>query len=135
MVGFYLNDEEYALNISDVREIIRAGRWTRVPNAPAHVKGVINLRGRIIPVVDLKTRMGLGESTPTKNARILVVESGGRTLGLLADGVSQVLRLPAGGVEAAPEEVSSAERGFIRGVGKIGGRLVILLDLARTMNN
>ncbi len=133
LVGFYLNDEEYALDISQVQEIIRAGEWTRVPNAPGHIKGVINLRGRIIPVVDLKARMDLRESGLTKNTRIMVVETGRRVLGLLVDGVSQVLRLPTRVVEAAPEEVSESDNGFVKGVGKLDGRLVILLDLARAV--
>jgi len=133
LVGFFLNNEEYALEISQVQEIIRAGECTRVPNAPRHIRGVINLRGRIIPVIDLKVRMDLKETGLTKNTRIMVIETGGRVLGVLVDGVSQVLRLPLKLVEDAPEEVSEADKGFIKGVGKLDGRLVILLDLARTI--
>jgi purine-binding chemotaxis protein CheW len=134
LVGFFLNSEEYALDISQVQEIIRVGGWTRVPNSPRHIKGVINLRGRIIPVIDPKVRMELMESEPTKDARIMVVEAGdGRVLGILVDGVSQVLRLPTRVVEAAPEEVSDSDKGFIKGVGKPEGRLIILLDLSRVV--
>jgi len=133
LVGFFLNKEEYALDISQVQEIIRTGGWTRVPNAPGHIKGVINLRGRIIPVVDPKVRMGLGESGLTKNSRIMVVEAAGRIIGILVDGVSQVLRLPQDVVEPPPDEVTDVDKGFIKGVGKLGGRLIILLDLTRVV--
>jgi len=133
LVGFYLNSEEYALDISQVQEIIRTGGWTRVPNAPGHIKGVINLRGRIIPIVDPKVRMNLALRGLTKSSRIMVVEVGGKIIGILVDGVSQVLRLPTGVVEPAPDEVCEADKGFITGVGKLGGRLIILLDLAKVI--
>ncbi len=99
LVGFFLDQEEYALEIVRVQEVIRAGRWTWVPNAPAHVKGVINLRGRIIPVMDLKARIGMGYANVAKDSRIIVVEvgdrtTGGKALGLLVDRVSQVFKMP-----------------------------------------
>ncbi len=134
LVGFFLDQEEYALEIVRVQEIIRAGRWTWVPNAPAHVRGVINLRGRIIPVMDLKVRIGMGDSSVTKDSRIIVVEvgdqatGGGKALGLLVDRVFQVFKMPGDVVEPPPEEISGAGNGYIKGVGKIDGRLIILLD-------
>lgn len=131
LVGFFLNDEEYALEISQVQEIIRVGGWTRVPNSPGHIKGVINLRGRIIPVVDPKVRMGFTTGEPTKDSRIIVVEAGRKVIGMLVDRVSQVLRLPLRTIEPAPDEVSEADKGFVKGVGKLDGRLIILLDFAK----
>lgn len=135
LVGFFLGKEEYAIEIARVLEVIRAGRWTWVPNAPAHVRGVINLRGRIIPVVDLKVRLGMGDLKVTKNSRIIVVETEGRALGLLVDGVSQVFKMPGGVVEQPPAELSCVENGYIQGVGKMDGRLVILLDFANVMRS
>jgi len=131
LVGFMLAGEEYALDISQVQEIIRVGDWTRVPNAPEHIMGVINLRGRIIPVVDPKVRMGMKTTNRTVSSRIMVVEAGRKVLGLLVDSVSQVLRLPTRLVEDAPEEISDVDRDFIKGVGKLDGRLIILLELGR----
>ncbi|MBI5190964.1 MAG: chemotaxis protein CheW [Nitrospirae bacterium] len=129
LVGFFLGGEEYALEISRVQEIIRVGGWTRVPNSPGHIKGVINLRGRIIPVVDPKAVMDIKESGLTKGSRIMVIEAGGRVLGMLVDGVSQVMKLPSRVVEPPPDEVAEKDKGFIKGVGKMEGRLIILLDL------
>lgn len=129
LVGFFLGSEEYALDISRVQEIIRVGGWTRVPNAPGHIRGVINLRGRIIPVVDPKAVMDIDETELTKGSRIMVIEAGGRVLGMLVDGVSQVIKLPTRLVEPPPDEIAGKDKGFIRGVGKMDGRLVILLDL------
>jgi len=131
LVGFFLQGEEYALDISQVQEIIRVGGWTRVPNAPGHIKGVINLRGRIIPVVDPKVRMGFAPGEPTKDSRIMVIELGRKVVGMLVDSVSQVLRLPLRTIEEAPSEVMEADKGFVKGVGKMDGRLIILLDFAR----
>jgi purine-binding chemotaxis protein CheW len=131
LVGFMLAGEEYAFDISQVQEIIRVGDWTRVPNAPGHIIGVINLRGRIIPVVDPKVRMGMAGSGRTASSRIMIVEAGRKVLGLLVDSVSQVLRVPTRLVEDAPDEISDDDKDFIRGVGKLEGRLVTLLELHR----
>jgi len=131
LVGFFLQGEEYALDISQVQEIIRVGGWTRVPNAPRHIKGVINLRGRIIPVIDPKVRMGFTPGDPTKDSRIMVIELGRKVVGMLVDSVSQVIRLPLRTIEDAPSEVMEADKGFVKGVGKLEGRLIILLDFAR----
>jgi len=133
LVGFFLNDEEYALEISQVQEIIRVGSWTRVPNAPVHVLGVINLRGRIMPVIDPKARMDLKPSSTTKRSRIVVVETDGKVLGLLVDSVSQVLRLPSRVVEPPPDELSDSGKAYIKGVGKLDGRLVMLMDIYRIL--
>jgi len=134
LVSFLLNNEEYALDISQVQEVIKLSGWTRVPNAPRHVKGVINLRGRIIPVVDPKIKMGLRESQlDGRNARIIIVESGGRVLGMAVDSVNQVLRLPSDVVEPPPDTLTGSDDGFIKGVGKMAGRIIILLNVEKVL--
>lgn len=131
LVTFFLNSEEYALEIFKVQEIIRVNGWTRVPNAPDYIKGVINLRGKIIPVIDPKLKMSLKGSELTKDSRVMVIEAGGRLLGMLVDGVHQVLKLPSGVVEPPPEEAGGVDGNFIKGVGKLDGRLIILIDIEK----
>jgi len=133
LVGFSLGKEEYALDISQVQEIIRVSGWTRVPNAPGYIKGVINLRGRIIPVVDPRVRMGSASAEISKDSRIIVVEAGRKVIGMLVDDVSQVMRLPLSTIEAAPDEVSDTDKGFVKGVGKLGNRLILLLALDKVL--
>ena len=134
LVTFLIGSEEYGVDVRLVQEIIRVPAITPVPRAPAFAKGVINLRGRIIPVMDFRAKLGLGlsDATPRK-ARILVVRLQGRLIGLLVDGASQVLKVPVSSIEAAPEEVVEGDAGHIRGVAKLQDRLVILVDLARIL--
>ena len=134
LLTFALDREEYAVPISQVREVIRVGDLTRVPEAPQHIRGVTNLRGRILPVVELRSRLGLAPlDTPGPRARIIVVETDGRILGLLVDSVSHVLKVTAGMVIDAPAEVTSAQGNYVTGVARIDSRLVILLDLDRAL--
>ena len=128
-VTFFLEEEEYALPISHVQEIKRVGDITRVPNAPEHVRGVMNLRGRIVPVIELKKRLSLGEAMIDSESRIVVVEQGRKVLGLMVDRVAQVLNMAAGQIEDAPEEVVQIQENYIKGVGKMDERMIILLDL------
>lgn len=128
LVTCFVGGEEYGLEISRVREIMRVGRITEIPKAPAHVRGVINLRGRIVAILDLRKRLGLPEAEVTGLARIIVVESGLRLLGLLVDRVSQVVRLAAATVEAPPQEAEGA-RAFVKGLGKKEKGVVLILDL------
>jgi len=128
-VTFFLEDEEYALPISQVQEIKRVGDITRVPNAPEHVRGVMNLRGRIVPVIELKKRLSLGEAMIDNESRIVVVEQGRKVLGLMVDRVAQVLNMAAGQIEDTPEEVVQIQENYIKGVGKMDERMIILLDL------
>lgn len=133
LVTFMLDKEEYALGISEVQEIDRVADITRVPNSPDHVIGVINLRGKVLPVIDLKKRLHLGEARITKESRIVVVESGPKVLGLMVDSVAQVLNLNADQIESTPEEVVKVHENFTRGVGKMDERMVILLDLEKVV--
>jgi purine-binding chemotaxis protein CheW len=133
LVTFFLADEEYGLDVRVVQEIIRVTEITHVPRAPEFIKGVINLRGRIIPVVDLKRKLELGEVTTSRLSRIVVVKLRERLVGLLVDGASQVLKIPVSNVDAAPEEILDVNVSFIRGVAKLQNRLIILLDLQKIL--
>ncbi len=124
-----LADEHYGLDIARVFEIIRHQPITAVPRAPSFVKGVINLRGRIIPVVDLRDRFGMATAEPTKETRIVVAESSATRVGLIVDSVSEVLMLPLDAVEPTPEVAAGADAEYLRGIAKLGDRLVLLLEL------
>jgi len=124
-----LADEHYGLDIARVFEIIRHQPVTPVPRAPSFVKGVINLRGRIIPVVDLRGRFGMAEAEATKESRIVVAESGATRVGLIVDSVSEVLLVPLDAVEATPEVAAGDDAEYLRGIAKLGDRLVLLLEL------
>jgi purine-binding chemotaxis protein CheW len=135
LATFFLSGEEYGVDVRLVQEIIRVSEITQVPRAPAFIKGVINLRGRVIPVVDLKRKLGLGEVTESaRQARIVVVKVRDRLVGLLVDGASQVLKVPVASVEAAPEEVVEIDANYLRGVAKLQDRLIILMDLPRVLS-
>ncbi len=133
LVTFVLAREEYGIDVRVVSEIIRVTDITQVPRAPEFIKGVINLRGKIIPVVDLKRRLGLGEVEHTRLARIVVVRLRDRLTGLLVDGASQVLKVPVASIEPAPEEVVEIDANYIRGVAKLESRLIILVDLQKIL--
>jgi purine-binding chemotaxis protein CheW len=134
LATFFLAGEEYGVDVRLVQEIIRLSEITQVPRAPQFVKGVINLRGRIIPVIDLKRKLGLGDVEATKQARIVVVKVRERLMGLLVDGASQVLKVPVSVIEAAPEEVVEIDASYIRGVAKMEKRLIILVDLQKVLS-
>lgn len=133
LVTFFLAREEYGVDVRLVQEIIRVSEITPVPRAPAAIKGVINLRGRIIPVIDLKRRLGLGEVEGSRVARVVVVRLKDRLVGLLVDGASQVLKVPLSIIEPAPEEVVEIDANYIRGVAKLEKRLIILVDLVKIL--
>jgi purine-binding chemotaxis protein CheW len=133
LVSFRVEDEEFGLEILRVQEIIRIQQLTRVPASPAFIEGVINLRGRVIPVISLRSRFGLPQVPADKQTRIVVVEVNGSVLGFMVDAVSEVLRLPASAVEPAPR-IGRVEREYVRGVGKLENRLLILLDIDRLMS-
>lgn len=131
LVTFDVAGEEFAVDILAVREINRMMTLTRVPNSPPEVEGVINLRGKIIPVIDLRRRFGLTQSDHSQDSRIVVVEVSERVVGFIVDRVHEVLRIQKSIVEPAPEMVCSIDSDFIAGVGKLEDRLVILLDVAK----
>lgn len=131
LVAFKIDTEEFAVDIASVQEINRAVDVTRIPNAPSHVQGVMNLRGKIIPVVDLRTMLGFEARIADKQSRIMVIEIGGLVAGFLVDSVSEVVRLPASAVEAPPAFAGAAESDYVGGVGKVDDRLLILLNLQK----
>lgn len=133
LVTFNLLKEEFGVEISSVQEIIRAADITPVPGAPSHVRGVINLRGKIIPVVDLRRRFSLPEADSSDEQRIVVVELGPKRIGMLVDSVSQVIKVPVGVVEEMPDEAINVDENYIKGVGKFDSRLIIILDLNRSL--
>lgn len=132
LVSFHVGEEEFGLNILSVQEIIRVQQLTRVPNSPDFVDGVINLRGKVIPVIALRKRFGLQDLAHDKQTRIVVVEIRGTVLGFIVDSVSEVLRIPADTVEPPPR-LGKVEREYVSGVGKLDNRLLILLDADRLM--
>ena len=133
LVTFALDREEFGIPIEQVREVIRVGEITRVPQARPHVRGVTNLRGRVLAVVEIRTRMGLPAAEITPRSRVVVVGVHDRILGLLVDGVSQVVKVPAETVAPAPEEVLSPGTDYITGVARWNSRLIMLLDLEKVL--
>ncbi len=133
LVTFFLQNEEYGVPVLRSREIVRVGEITRIPEAPPHIRGVFNLRGRILPVVDLRTRLGLAAAGVTARSRLILVEAHGRVLALLCDAVSRMTRVPASAVRPPPTEALSAQVDYVTGVAQVQGRLVILLDLDRVL--
>ncbi len=131
LASFRLGGEEYAIDISAVQEINRMTEVTKVPNSPPYIEGVLNLRGRIIPAVNLRKKFGLPEREYDRHTRIMVVDVDGTMVGLIVDAVSEVLRISPETIEPAPEMSAGVNSKYIRGVGKVNGRLVILLDLER----
>lgn len=134
LVVFDLAGEHYGVDIAAVEGIIKLQAITTVPHAPAFVEGVTNLRGKVLPVIDLRKRFGLPQAQPTKDSRIVVVEMNGATVGMVVDGVSEVLRVGAEAIEPPSPIVTTVDSAFIRGIAKVGERLVILLDLGKVLS-
>ncbi len=134
LVVFDLNGEHYGVDIAAVEGIIKMQAITVVPQAPRFVEGVTNLRGKVLPVIDLRRRFGLAAEAATKDTRIVVVEMNGTTVGIVVDGVSEVLRVNSDTIEPPSPIVTTVDSAFIRGIAKVGERLVILLDLAKVLS-
>lgn len=129
IVAFRLNNEEYGVNILNVQEIIRPTEITRVPKAPEYLTGVINLRGNVIPVMNLRKRFGLeGELQNDPNTRIIILNLRDINIGVFVDSVSEVLRLPGEEIEE-PALIETLDDKFVQAVGKYNERLIILLDI------
>ncbi len=132
LVSFDLGTEEFGVDIGVVQEIVRMPEITRVPGSPDYAEGVVNLRGKIIPVVDLRKRFHMAETEATKNTRIIVATVEGRTVGMIVDGVSEVIRISSDLVEPPPEMVAtSLDASYLKGLARLEGRLLILLELDR----
>jgi purine-binding chemotaxis protein CheW len=134
LVVFSIGKELYGVAIDAVHEIVKVPEITQVPDAPAFLEGVINLRGRIVPVVDLRKRLRLDSKEKTKSSRVLITEHEGRLVGLLVDAVSEVLKIQPDAVEPPPDMISSIGVEYITGVAKAAARLIILLELNRVLS-
>lgn len=135
LVTFAISEEEFGIDILRVQEIIRMMPITRVPSSPPAVEGVINLRGKVIPVIDLRQRFGLPSREHDNQTRIIVIEIHGMIVGFVVDGVSEVLRIKSDTVEAPPAVVAGVDSEYIKGVGKLDDRLLILLDLDKLLTS
>lgn len=133
LVSFKIGSEEFAIDILKVNEIIRFMEITKMPNAPEYIEGIINLRGKVVPVVDLRTKMGFQPIENNSNTRIIVVELNNKVVGFKVDAVYEVLRIPRSITEQPPELVSNVNSQYITSVGKIDDRLLILLDLDKVL--
>jgi purine-binding chemotaxis protein CheW len=133
IVGFRIGHETYGVPITSLHEIVRVPEITAVPDAPDCVEGVINLRGKIVSVIDLRKRLGETTVAPTRNTRILVVEHRGRLCGLIVDSASDVIKIPAADVEPSPTEFVEGGLNCVTGLGKYQGRLIVLLDIERVL--
>lgn len=129
VVSFRLANEEYGLDIMAVQEIILMGEITAIPEVPDYVRGLINLRGKVIPIIDLRRRFGLGGGETTEHTRIVVVNAAGATFGVVVDAVNEVLRIEAGQIELPPRGIVGLEQAYIKGLVKMNDKIMILLNM------
>ena len=134
IVTFFLSQEEFGVDILLVQEIIRPSPVTEVPNTPEFVEGVINLRGKVVPVIDLRKRLNIPATRASKSTRIIIIELEKRVTGFVVDSVSKVITVPGGSVQGAPDMImSGVENEYITGVSRIDDRLIILLDFSKIL--
>ena len=134
VVAFNISTEVFGVDILKMQEINRMVEITKVPQAPHYVEGVINLRGKVIPIVDLRRRFNMESKEHDKNTRILVVDINSNILGMVVDAVSQVLRFPVSSIESPPEIVTGIDSDYIKGVVKLEDQLLIHLDLSKVID-
>ena len=133
LVGFYLGPEEYAVDILKIKEIKLMQEITNVPKAPDFVEGVINLRGDIVPIIDLKKKLNLGAAELNEESKIIVVEIDTKMVGVIVDEVSEVIEIEDSKLSPPPPIIGGIEAEYLKGVGKLGDRLLILLDLDKIL--
>jgi len=134
IVGFQVGRETYGVAITSLHEIVRVPEITAVPDAPDYMEGVINLRGKIVSVIDLRKRLGEKNVTSSRRNRILVVEHNARLSGLIVDSASEVLKIPASDVEPSPTALQDGGLNCVTGLGKYKGRLIVLLDMTKLLD-
>jgi len=135
LVVFDLASEHYGVDISDVREIMRMQNITKVPGAMSYVEGVINLRGKVLPVLDLRKRLGLKVAEQTEESRIVVVDIADGEVGVIVDAVTEVLRVQNASIDPPSSMVSQGNSDYLRGIAKLTDRLIILLDLNKLLSS
>lgn len=133
LVGFRNGDEFFGVPISKVREIVRVPEITPVPDMPDFLKGVINLRGRIVAVVDMSKRLGTSGAGARKTNRVLILELGGSLTGLIVDSVSEIVKIEEDAIEPPPEMISLIGAEYVTGVGKLKDRLFVLLEIEKLL--
>lgn len=134
-VIFKLGKEEYGIDIMNVREIVQYQESVKIPNSPAFIEGIINYRGKVIPIICLKKKFGMASSVNDANTRIIVINLNDKQIGFLVDEASQTVRIDDSNIDPTPEVISGIERKYITGVGKIDNRLVILIDLEKVLTD
>jgi purine-binding chemotaxis protein CheW len=134
LISFTVGAEEYGLELMQVKEVIRMRQITWLPKAPSCIKGIINLRGDVIPIVDLRDRFGLQSVEQSAMTRVIVVEAEGRLIGMVVDSASQVVRVPADQFDPPPPLVGDRARAFITGVGKMEDKLILTIDADRILH-
>ena len=135
IVGFRVGRETYGVPITSLHEIVRVPEITAVPDAPEYMEGVINLRGKIVSVIDLRKRFGEEQATANRRNRILVVEHNGRLSGLIVDSASEVLKIPTSDIEPPPAMFQEGALNCVTGLGKYHARLIVLLDINKLLNH
>jgi purine-binding chemotaxis protein CheW len=135
LVTFSIGNEEFGVEILKVQEINKMMQVTKIPNSPSFVEGVINLRGKVIPIINLRNKLRLPPKEHNKNTRIIVMEIQGKTIGFIVDAVSEVLRIPRSITEPPPPMIGGVSSEYIVSVGKLEDRLLILLDVDRILSN
>jgi len=133
LVIFELSNEAYGINIALVESIIKMQAITQLPQTPAYVKGVTNLRGSVLPVIDLRTRFGLEAQAETRQTRIIVVTMGTVKVGMVVDGVTEVLRVSDESIEPLPPMVNTVNSAFLKGIVRLEKRLIVLLELGKVL--
>lgn len=133
-VVFQLAGESYGVNISRVREIIRMQDITEIPQTLDYIKGVINLRGRVTPVIDLRRRFGFAPGEHTNSTRIIVVQMLDQLIGIIVDSVNEVLPVPSGAIEPPSPIIAGVDSKYLKGIAKLDDRLIVILDLDNVLN-
>lgn len=134
LLCFRVASEEYAISIMDIKEIIKPREVTEVPRMPAFVRGILSLRGNIIPIFDMRVRLGLSAAAAAERGRVVVVKRQGGFCGVLVDEVVQVVRIAQSGIEPPPVLLEGIDRDFVQGIGRVGGRMLILLDMEKVLD-
>ncbi len=135
LVGFTIANEFFALEINSIREIIKVNDITRVPNTPNYIKGVINLRGKVIPIIDMRKKLNLKQIDYDKNTRIIILEFNNMIVGIIVDSVREVLRIDSTVTEPPPSIVKGGNSDYITAVGKLDDKLINILNLDYLLNN